>query len=103
MSALANLSRHEDGLRLEGALDFDSVPALLREGERLISGPGSLVVDLGGVREANTAALALLLEWVDLARRRKLALRFRNLPASLVRLAELSNVSGLLKMSGDRG
>ena len=94
------VSRDEGSFRVEGVLDFDSVAALAGEGARLLSGPGPVDVDLNGVSEANSAALALLLEWLDLARRRKLKLRFHHLPDSLVRLAALSNVSGLLEVAG---
>jgi phospholipid transport system transporter-binding protein len=100
MSGAAIVSRGEGGFRVEGVLDFDSVAALAAEGDRLLAGPGPLDVDLGGVHEANSAALVLLLEWLALARRRKLKLRFHHLPDSLVRLAALSNVSGLLNLAG---
>ena len=100
MSGATIVPREAGGYRVEGVLDFDSVAALAEEGDRLLAGPGPLDVDLSGVREANSAALALLLEWLALARRRKLKLRFHHLPDSLVRLAALSNVSGLLRVAG---
>ena len=102
MSGAAIVSRGERGFGLEGVLDFDSVATLMPEGGRLLTGPGPLDVDLQGVREANSAALALLLEWLEMARQRKLVLRFHNLPDSLVRLAALSNVTGLLPVASAR-
>jgi phospholipid transport system transporter-binding protein len=102
MRAAAIVAYDGSHFGVEGVLDFDSVVALVAEGERLFSGQGPLDVDLRGVREANSAGLALLLEWLDLARRRKLELRYRNLPESLVRLAELTNLGGLLPASDAR-
>jgi phospholipid transport system transporter-binding protein len=100
MSGATIVPCDEGGFRVEGVLDFDSVAALVGEGARLLAGPGPLDVDLSGVRESNSAALALLLEWLALARRRKLKLRFHHLPDSLARLAAVSNVSGLLGLAG---
>jgi phospholipid transport system transporter-binding protein len=83
-------------LRVEGVLDFTTVGRLAVEGGRLLSGEGPLEIDLGAVVQANSAGLALLVEWLDLARQRNLTLSFRNLPDSLARLAALTNLTSLL-------
>jgi phospholipid transport system transporter-binding protein len=101
MSGAVVVSKGRARFGVEGVLDFSTVTKLAAEGERLFTGEGRVVVDLQGVRSANSAGLALLLEWMDLARRRKLSLRFRNPPESLVRLADLANLSALLPV--DRG
>lgn len=82
-----------------GALDFSTVASLVAEGERLFTGTGRLEVDLQGVGTANSAGLALLLEWLHMARRRNLALRFRHLPESLVRIAALTNLTSVLPLA----
>jgi phospholipid transport system transporter-binding protein len=87
------------GFTLRGVLDFATVAPLVTEGERLLVGPGAVEIDLSGVTSANSAGLALLLEWLDLARRRQLRLRFRNLPEPLVRLAELTNLTEVLPLA----
>ena len=99
MSGAVLVSRGEAGFALEGVLDFDSVASLLAEGERMLTGSGRLDLDLGAVREANSAGLALLLEWLDLARQRRLELRLHNLPDSLKRLAALANVDDFLMLA----
>jgi phospholipid transport system transporter-binding protein len=81
---------------VEGVLDFDTVVPLMAESGGYFAGKERLEVDLKGVRSANSAGLALLLEWLDLARRQGISLRFRNLPESLIRLAAISNLTGLL-------
>ncbi len=83
-------------LGVEGVLDFDSVVPLAAESRRHFAGKERLEVDLQGVRRANSAGLVLLLEWLELAHRCGISLRFRNLPESLARLASLSNLTGLL-------
>jgi phospholipid transport system transporter-binding protein len=84
---------------LEGVLDFQSVPSLLSDGNRMLAGEGPLDLDLVAVREANSAGLALLLEWIDLAGRRRRPLRLYNLPESVVNLADLANVGPLLPLA----
>jgi len=84
---------------LAGELDFQTVAGLLPEGNRMLAGEGPLDLDLVEVREANSAGLALLLEWIDLAGRRGRPLRLYNLPESLVHLADLANVGSLLPLA----
>lgn len=96
MSSAALLRNGPAHFVVEGVLDFTSVAPLVAMGERLFPGEGRLDIDLRGVSTANSAGLALLIEWLDLARRRNLSLRFRNLPESLRRLAALTNLTGVL-------
>jgi phospholipid transport system transporter-binding protein len=90
---------------LAGVLDFDTVGRLAVEGDVLMRaaaarGQQRLVLDLGEVEQANSAGLALLLEWLEMARVRGLSLRFRHPPDSLRRLAAVSNVGDLLPLAG---
>jgi phospholipid transport system transporter-binding protein len=86
-------------LRVQGALDFSSVPALVSEGAALFPATGRVRVDLSGVESANSAGLALLLEWLDLARSRHLDLEYLSLPEPLARIAALSNLESLLPVA----
>ncbi|MCU0833251.1 MAG: STAS domain-containing protein [Chromatiaceae bacterium] len=99
MSSASLVPGTHHGLVVRGVLDFATVGPLAAEGERLLVGPGVVEIDLSGVTSANSAGLALLLEWLDLARRRQLRLRFRNLPEPLVRLAELTNLTEVLPLA----
>lgn len=96
----ARLISSEGGLaRLDGPLDFDSISHLLAAGEPLFRRPGPLRIDLGGVTSANSAGLALLLEWMDLARSRGIDICYANLPESLLRIAVFSNLMALLPIA----
>jgi len=79
---------------------------ITRNGERLlIEGavtiaqfdPGVTVLDFKGVTEVDSSAVALALECLREASRRKLALSLANLPASMRNLAQLYAVSDLLQ------
>lgn len=99
----ARLIPSGDGFaRLEGPLDFDTVTPLLAAGEPLLRRPGPLHIDLEGVTSANSAGLALLLEWMDLARSRGIDIHYMNLPESLLRIAAFSNLTALLPMTEGR-
>ena len=80
-----------------GALTMQSAPALLAEGQRRARA-GDLVVDFAGVAVADSAALALLLDWMRCARAAGHALVLRNPPAGLASLAALYDIDGLLPL-----
>jgi phospholipid transport system transporter-binding protein len=79
-----------------GVLDFDSVAALLAQGSAAITAGTAAFIDLSGVTASDSAGLALLLEWLSVARAAKKSLRYENMPAQLQQLARLSEVEELL-------
>ncbi len=86
------LSREGDQLNVHGPLTIDSVAAVLNASTELL--PDVTRVNLSGVTEVDSAAVALLLEW-----RRQHAgtqLHFSHLPAALISLAELYGVVDLI-------
>lgn len=93
------LAPTEGRLRIEGALDFGSVRRVLAETRERFPVSGPLLIDLGGVSTANSAALALLLEWMELAAGRGTELCFCNLPDGIVRIAALSDLDTLLPLA----
>ncbi len=59
-----------------------------------------IVVDCSGVTRADSAGLAVLLDWLAWGRRRSRPVSLQNLPASLVAIARISEVDGLLTATG---
>jgi phospholipid transport system transporter-binding protein len=55
-----------------------------------------LVIDCAAVTRADSAGLAVLLDWLAWARRKSRVIEFQNLPQSLVAIARISEVDGLL-------
>jgi phospholipid transport system transporter-binding protein len=82
--------------RVTGPLDFATVSALLPLGADAIAKNQAAVIDLAGVTEGDSAALALLIEWLSIAQSAKHPLRYENLPSQLMQLAVLSEVEDLL-------
>ena len=88
----------QDGDRLldEGPVTIGTVSALLAQSRALLA-PGVAVLDFLGATEVDSAAVALALECMREARRRKLALSLANLPEAMQNLAQLYAVSELLQ------
>lgn len=72
----------EAGLR---ALEACSAPAVL--------------MDLGGVTRADSAGLAVLLEWLAWGRRKNRQVALENVPQPLLAIARISELDGLLSAS----
>jgi phospholipid transport system transporter-binding protein len=85
--------------RIVGALEFPTVSALLPRGSDAIKRGQADVIDLAGVRSSDSSGLALLIEWLSVAKAAHRNLRYENLPTQLQQLARLSEVDHLLPMS----
>lgn len=89
-------------IKVEGDLTFATVTALWKASQRLFtSAPTEITIDLSGIRRADSAGLALLVEWFRLARKHQRRLIFTNLPGQLLTMAKTYNLQPLL--SGDHG
>lgn len=82
--------------RVHGVLHFTTVTALLKSGSDAIANGRAAVIDLSGVADSDSSGLALLIEWLSIARAEKHSLRYENIPAQLHQLARLSDVEELL-------
>jgi len=92
----------EDGdALLVGELTFESVPALFRESERLFKIARAVTrVDLSKITAADSAGLALLLEWQAMQNAVSRKLVISNAPPGLMSLAILCEADEVLNMSG---
>jgi phospholipid transport system transporter-binding protein len=89
------IRREGDRMLVSGALTLASVAADLAQGKAAIAA-GVRSVDLGGVGELDSSALALLLAWLREAKRLGRELAFANLPQGLTTIARLYGVAELL-------
>jgi len=81
---------------LTGVLGFDTVVALLAQGHSRFDGKTTVAVNLAGVTHADSAGLALLLEWLREARQQGRTLTYQAVPAQLHALARISEVADWL-------
>jgi phospholipid transport system transporter-binding protein len=82
--------------KISGILNAVTVGKLLEHSEALFKGAPRLDIDLAGVPEGDSAGLALLIEWVRLARHNKQEIHFANLPTQIAALARISEVEDLV-------
>ena len=82
--------------RVSGVLDFATVTHLLPLGTTAIEQGNATVIDLGGVTGADSSGLALLIEWLSVAKVAGRAVHYENMPLQLHQLARLSEVEELL-------
>jgi len=82
--------------RVSGSLEFATVAALLPAGSAAIQQGHASVIDLAAVTSSDSSGLALLIEWLSVARAAGRDLQYENIPAQLHQLAVLSEVDALL-------
>ena len=93
----ARLESLGDGrFRVSGVLDASTAREVLEESEARFEQFAGLDIDLGGVGESDSAGLALLIEWLRLARQWQKEIRFENVPAQIEALARISEVEDLI-------
>jgi len=81
---------------LKGDVSFATADRILKASEKVFSQHVSLEVDMSQVGKADSAGLALMLEWKTLAVSRDAEIRYTAIPKSLIAIAATSEVSDLL-------
>jgi phospholipid transport system transporter-binding protein len=86
----------EGRFAVRGDLTYQTVVATLEKSKVLFARHAVIELDLAGVDRADSAGLALLLEWLNWARRSARELRFHRIPGQLLSIAQISEVDELL-------
>ena len=92
-----NFIKQQDGtFALNGELSFAAVPALVTQSRVwLAAGEDSITINMATVGRADSAGLALMLEWMKQASKSGKQIKFINIPdqlSSLIRVSGLSEV-----------
>ncbi|HUP97916.1 MAG TPA: STAS domain-containing protein [Usitatibacter sp.] len=90
----------DEVLVLEGALSFETLPAVLAQSAEYAARPDlpeRLTIDFARITAVDSSAVALLLEWRRQALGRGKRLEFANLPPNLLALARLYGVAELIQ------
>ena len=83
-------------LVISGELNFVTVVNLWSESLPLLAKHNALHIDLSRITSANSAALALLLEWLKYARRENKTISFKNTPSQIQSIAAVAGIDNLL-------
>jgi len=85
-----------------GVLTFDTVSGLYKTSDRWFAGEGEMVIDLAQVTRADSAGLALMVEWLRRAQVAGRSLRFANIPEQMQTLIRVNGLQGAILNSNSR-
>lgn len=81
---------------LTGVLSFSSVNQALEAMQPLLDSRSSLLIDLSGVERADSAGLALLVEWISRAEQKGVQLSYCEIPQQMLAIARVSGLDTVL-------
>lgn len=84
--------------RLNGRLDVDSAIELVDHVSELMDGSHDCRIDLSGIEHSGSAGLALLIEWMKVARERDIVLHYVNMPSQMLAIARVSGLDAVLPL-----
>ncbi|HEY5808561.1 MAG TPA: STAS domain-containing protein [Povalibacter sp.] len=90
----------EGRFRISGLLDAGTVTLLLAESTGHFHGLPEVTIDFHNVSQSDSSGLALLLEWLRLARKAGQKIHFNEVPEQIMALARISEVDDLLIENG---
>lgn len=82
---------------LFGDMNFATAETILQASEQPFENHTQLEIDLAGVKDADSAGLALLLEWITWANHTVREIRFKDIPKRVQAIAETTEVDALLR------
>ncbi len=83
-------------------MTFATAAKALPDGLRQLQGceGADLIIDCGGVTAADSAGLAVLVEWLAWGRRAERRIELRAVPRALIDIARISELEELLEPAG---
>lgn len=103
MSKLRIEPAADGGYLLAGEMTYASVPDIERRHDAAWGGQSRVILDLAGVTRADSAGLALLVNWVRAARATGRTIHFRRVPQALLALARVSDLDEVLALEPPGG
>ena len=86
---------------VSGALTFDTAPGLYQESKGWFVAGSGLVIDLAQVERADSAGLALMIEWLKRSKIASCPLRFINIPSQVQTLIRVNGLETALFNHGE--
>jgi phospholipid transport system transporter-binding protein len=81
---------------ITGELSFSTVTDVMDETTLLFEKIAEIKIDLAGVTRSDSAGLALLIEWMRQAKKMKKTIQFKNLPAQMRAIADVTGLEEYL-------
>ena len=85
---------------LTGELTFETVPVKYGQIQTLLHQQSAdLIIDLSGVIRADSAGVAMVMEWVRLARQNDKHIEFLNAPDQMMSIIRMSGLENILPLN----
>ena len=81
---------------IRGDLTFESASLILEQSKQLFADHNQINVDMSGVLDADSAGLALLIEWLSWAKHYNHEVRYQHVPKRIAAIAEISELNELV-------
>lgn len=81
---------------LTGELDYGNVMSLFQKSLADINACPELIFNFGQVKSCNSAAIALIMEWIKLGKHCGKQVKFKSLSQELVSIAHVSGLDNLI-------
>ena len=91
--------RGDDRIALQGELNLASTPALWEESRRLFERRTPRWIDLAEVSRSDSAGVALLVEWLRLARQNSQEIAFINVPPQMQAIIQATGLDEVLPLA----
>lgn len=99
MNTVASITLQKNCIVVAGDLNFFTVMSLLQESRLLFSKVSAIRLDFSQVAVSNSAGLALILEWIKMAKTQKKSIVLINLPEQLISIAKVCGIVQLVSES----
>jgi phospholipid transport system transporter-binding protein len=90
MSKLSIIDQGSGQLVVDSDLTFRSIDGQSLKSFAFLKAGKEITIDLSRVASADSAGLALMIEWIKYTRSKRITLHFKNIPEQLIALAKLS-------------
>jgi phospholipid transport system transporter-binding protein len=85
-------------IRVGGELSFATVNAVLSQTKNVFESVTDLNIDLAAVTRSDSAGVALLIDWMRIAKDASRKIVFHNIPAQMLAIASASGLDELLPL-----
>jgi phospholipid transport system transporter-binding protein len=92
----ADITCENNTILLSGKVDFFNVMSVYQQSLSFIVAQQAFTIDCTHLQEANSAVIALLIEWIKHAKAIAASITFRGLSPDLLVLAKAANLDDLL-------
>lgn len=86
-------------IRVGGELTFSTVKYIQEQSQELFKPMASLSIDFTDVTRSDSAGLALLIDWMRIAKQSNRTILFYNIPQQILAIADASGLDELLPLS----